>query len=682
MKNYYKRRFIQSLLKSWGILFFLFGITSLINAQYTLTETDVVLDGDGYITSCSYDFTEKAIIIPESIGGHPVVGIIDKGYGGVFANKSLTSITFPEGFKHIGDLSFNKNEITSLTLPEGVEYIGKSAFQSNKIVDISLPSTLRTIESSAFRSNKIVTITLPEGLKKIKELAFYMNNIVSIVLPSTLEQIGSNALGSLNKITFPNSHSQWANSQGNTFETGVEVDFVGSADYWAVINYTLTAGDVTVENGVITSCTVDLDGLNVIIPDVLDGQAITGIKGGDYIDDERVGPFVNKGLRNIQLPATLTQIEDYTFFNNKITSIIIPSGVKSIGQAAFARNQIATVEFGSNCQLVFITWSAFSDNYGLSIALPEVAMDGFSGWVSSDGSLYQAGDDIGSLSVSYAAKIPYTLTDDDVVVENGIIQSTSYDSNYKFITIPDELDGQTVKGIKAITTNGIFSYKGIYELTLPKTLEELPSAAFGWNSLTSIDLSRCENLHTIGQYAFYSNSITNVVIPATVTTLGYNSFASNKLKSVTFEENAQLNLIGSNAFNANTFDLEVVFPTPVKEGYAFKYWINSGDATFEGGAIIPDFKREYEAIFTKMPTNLKQTVVEKIEIVVYNNQVVINSSEPLKVEVFSLSGQLVYKEALSFGQKFISRGSFPQGTYIIKATGISGSISTEKIIIL
>ncbi|NLX72774.1 MAG: leucine-rich repeat protein [Bacteroidales bacterium] len=103
----------------------------------------------------------------------------------------------------------------------------------------------------------------------------------------------------------------------------------------------------------------------------------------------------------------------------------------------------------------------------------------------------------------------------------GIIQSTSYNSNYKFITIPDELDGQTIKGIKALSENGIFSHKGIYELTLPTTFEELCFAAFSSNNLKSIDLSRCENLHTIGQSAFYSNSITNLVIPASVTSLGY-----------------------------------------------------------------------------------------------------------------------------------------------------------------
>lgn len=664
-------------------MFFL-GFSSLINAQYTLTEADIEMDGNGYITSCSYDFTEKEIIIPATIGGETVIGVRDNAstYGAVFANKNLTSITFPEGFKHIGDFSFYKNKLTSLVLPDGVEYIGKSAFASNDIINLTLPSTLITIESSAFYSNDIVTLALPEGLKKIMGTAFYMNNITSIALPSTLQQIESYGLGTrITKIIFPDSHSQWTNSKGNFFNTGVEVDFVGTDDYWAIINYTLTDDDVTVENGVITSCTADLDGFNITIPDVLDGQTITGIEGGVYIDDKHVGPFVNKGLRNIQLPSTLTQIAHYTFFSNRISSIIIPSGVTSIGLAAFANNQISSVEFGSNCQLVFITWNAFNDNsYGLSLVFPDVAIDGFTGWVSSSGTLYQAGDETTVLNVNYAAKIPYTLSDDDVVVEDGIIQSTSYNSNYKFITIPDVLDGQTIKGIKALSQNGIFSHKGMYELTLPTTLENLPFAAFGWNNLTSIDLTRCENIQTIGQAAFYSNSITNVVIPATVKTLGYNSFAYNKLESVTFEEGAQVSLIESHAFNANTFDLEVVFPTPVKEGYTFKYWINWSDNTFEGSTKIPDFKREYEAVFEMLSTNLNQISTEKIAILAYNNQVVISSPESLKVEVFNLSGQLIHKEAITSGEQFINIESFAKGAYIVKAIGLNGKATLKKVI--
>ncbi|MCA1745118.1 MAG: leucine-rich repeat domain-containing protein, partial [Bacteroidales bacterium] len=250
---------------------------------------------------------------------------------------------------------------------------------------------------------------------------------------------------------------------------------------------------------------------------------------------------------------------------------------------------------------------------------------------------------------------------------------------YKFITIPNELDGQTIKGIKTLSENGIFSHKGIYELTLPTTLEEICFSAFAQNNLTSIDLLRCENLHTIDQYAFYSNSITTLVIPSTITTLGYNSFAYNNLEEVTIALNSQLNLIGSNAFNANTENLEVTFPSPLKEGYTFKYWINWDDDTFEGGVNIPDFKREYEAVFTKLPTSLRQPATDRTKIEVYSNQVFINSPEPLKVAIYNLNGQLIHQAAIASGKQSIDITSFGQGTYILKASNKTGTITTKKI---
>lgn len=686
MKKFYTRQLISSQLKNWGVLMILLAFPSLMHAEYTLTEADVVVDENGYITSCTYDFTDKDIVIPGTIDGQAVIGIADhySSFGAMFANKNLTSVTFPEGFKHIGDYSFYNNKLTTLVLPEGVEYIGKSAFQSNDLTDLTLPSTLRTIATSAFQSNDLTSVTLPEGLKKIMPNAFYMSQFTTITLPSTLVELGSGALGSgINKITLPvplgGSYSQWADSKGNTHNTGDEIDLVNNTDYWAVINYTLTDADVTVENGIITACTADMDGLYIIIPDVLDGQSITGIAGSTYIDNKHVGPFVNKGLRNVQLPSTLTQIESYTFFTNTISSVFIPSGIKSIGQAAFAENSITTVTFEENCQLVYITWSAFNGNSGLSFALPEVAMPGFSGWLASNGTEYQAGDNIGSLQVNYAAKVPYTLTSDDVVVENGIIQSTSYNANYKFITIPDELDGQTIKGIKKLTTNGIFSHKGIYELTLPTTLEELCFAAFANNNLTSIDLLRCENLHTIDQSAFANNSLTNLVIPASVSTLGHNSFANNDLEEVIMEANSKLSYIGMNAFKGNSAGLVVTLPSPVKEGFTFKHWINWDYDQFEGGVNIPDFQDEYEAIFTPVSTSLNITPTDKMEIVVYNNQVHINSPEPLKLEIFNLSGQLVHQAGIAGGQQSIDLSSFAQGTYILKASDQKGTLLTKKI---
>lgn len=687
MKNFYNLSALASPVKKGGVILFMLGLALTAKAQYTLTEADVELDQDGYITSCSYDFTEKELIIPAAIGEQAVLGIADSygAWGAIFADKGLTSITLPEGMVHLGDYAFYNNALTSLVVPEGVTYIGKSAFQNNSIVDLELPSTLKVIESAAFYFCDVASLELPEGLEQIKSNAFGANDFTSLILPASLKLIEANALGSgIDKLVLPESltgaYSQWANSIGGLFAAGEEIDYNSSADYWPILTYTLTDDDVTVEEGVITACSADLEGFVVTIPNVLEEQSISGISGGTIVDGVRIGPFVDKGIKGVVLPAGLKRIEDYTFFSNTLSEVVIPSGVEFIGQAAFAMNQLTEVQFQGESQLLFITWSAFNDNYGLSLSFPEVSRDGFAGWQDSNGVLYQAGDELVDKQLNYAAKVPYVITDEDVVVENGFIQSTSYNSNYKFIIIPDELDGQAVKGIKALTENGIFSHKGMYELTLPTTLEELCFAAFAWNNLSEIDLSRCVNLSSIDEYAFYSNKLNSLVVPATVAEIGYEAFASNRLTEVGFEEPAQVALMGASAFNANSEDLELVFPTPVKEGFEFKYWINWSDETFEGGALVPDLKREYEAVFSKIPTSLDEQMADALEWTLVGNQLVIESPESLVLKLYNMSGQLVYESAVPSGAQTIDLDFVAAGTFVLKAKGENGWMRTKKII--
>ena len=85
----------------------------------------------------------------------------------------------------------------------------------------------------------------------------------------------------------------------------------------------------------------------------------------------------------------------------------------------------------------------------------------------------------------------YTLTDDDVEVTSGIIESCSYDFAIKDIIIPDNLDGQNVIGIG---DNYVFYSKGIASVQLPSTLETIGDWAFGNNSLTSVTFEAESNI--------------------------------------------------------------------------------------------------------------------------------------------------------------------------------------------
>ena len=79
------------------------------------------------------------------------------------------------------------------------------------------------------------------------------------------------------------------------------------------------------------------------------------------------------------------------------------------------------------------------------------------------------------LSVTVSNAQTYKLGDDDVVVNNGIIESCSYNFAQKHIIIPDSLDGQKVTGIvsKSPYYYGVFYNKGLLEVQLPSTLKTI-----------------------------------------------------------------------------------------------------------------------------------------------------------------------------------------------------------------
>ena len=371
--------------------------------------------------------------------------------------------------------------------------------------------------------------------------------------------------------------------------------------------YTLQDDDVVVTNGMIDSCFYDTTGnsKDIIIPETLDGQTIIGISDGEEDFFFNVyGPFAGMGIQKVQLPATLKYLGDYAFYENILDTIIIPDGVtsigfsafysnniqneviipntvKTIGMNAFNDNQMDTVVFADNSQLVNIGSHAFANNnVGFSMVLPTPVVDDFKYWICMDGSgtTYNGGDAVYPGNYAFIAKFTYTLTDNDVAVIDGSIDSCYYDFSGKFIVIPDTLDGQAITSIAdaAAQKKGLFYGKGIMAITLPATLE------------------------SIGDMAFNMNSIDTLFIPKNVTTIGDNSFWGAINDTVIFEDSCKLETIGFSAFDNNT-GLQIVLPVPVKEGYVLDKWRNGSGALFNGGDTISVFNTTYTANFIHAP---------------------------------------------------------------------------------
>ena len=518
-------------------LLFLLLTTLFVNAQttYTLTDADVVVS-NGVIESCSYDFAIKDIIIPDVLDGQAVTGI-DDGYD-------------------YGKNFFRDKGITSVQLPSTLQVIGNYAFRSNSLTRITIPNSVTSIGDYAFSQNSLYGITIPNSVTSIGERAFSHNSLSDITIYYSVTSIGKGAFNN-NWITMYNGTA----SNGIIYARNTD----GSEDYTTIVSYG-GYGDIIIDfiPNTVTSIG-EAAFYNTFLINVTIPNSVTSI--GNWA-------FAYTGLTNVTIPNSVTFIGNYAFYNNSLTSITIPNTVISIGEMAFNSNSLNDVTFEANSNILSIEKNAFADNRLTFITWPTHAATSFIDYKNGDGDTYSPGHMIKYFATNYYTNAPYTLTDADVVVTNGIIESCSYNVASKVIIIPKTLDGQTIMRIGDDYKN-LFNGKGIASVQLPSMLQ------------------------TIGNAAFINNNLTGIIIPNSVTSIGEYAFAGNSLTSVIFEANSNILAIEENAFVSNTGLTSITLPTHAATSF-IDYKDGNGNMYSPGNAIT-DFATNY---YTNAPYTL------------------------------------------------------------------------------
>lgn len=543
-------------------------VSYFVPAVYTLSDDDVEVV-NGTITSCSYNFALKNIVIPATLDGQAVTAIADatNSENGIFSRKKLTSVIFPATLEKIGDYAFYENLIASIEFSgiTALTHIGKESFAYNLYtsIDLSANANLVGIGDEAFYSKNLTSVDISSctSLVSIGEYAFgydYVNSLY-LPIPTGYEDLG------------------WRDGEGTIYAAGSTVYDLYTS-YKVPVPYTLTDDDVEVENGIIVSCMYDYFFQDIIIPETLDGQTVTGIADKTY----NTGVFYQHDLLTIQLPVTILKVGEYTFRESNLKMVDLSicanldtiseeafgdceithvdfsgcSELRFIGYDAFASNQIDSIDlsFCSNLEEISpgafynnetsyinfngcvnlnrIDYSAFSDNNLTSIdfssctsleyigssAFESYTLAGFNlpintvynqyGWRDDNNNLYQGGDYVENEEYAmFEIPIPYTLTDEDVEVVDGYILSCSYDFYRKDIIIPEILDDQQVVGIANGEKNsdGVFYYKGIKTVVFPQSIKVIGKWAFYENELSKLDFTNYTHLDTLGESSFYYN---------------------------------------------------------------------------------------------------------------------------------------------------------------------------------
>lgn len=630
----------------------------LIGQAYTLQNDDVEVDANGYIISCSYDFSNKEIIIPQTLDGKTVTGIGDD----VFSEKGILAVELPSTLTYIGDGAFLSNSISNIRIPDGVKKIEGNAFDENECTQLSIPESVDSIGEFAFSGNKITSVTLSSSIKYIGGGAFNGNLITSI------NGEESNGLFYGRTSTNTVDETTIVSYGGVVKDVNFIPDEVISISNYAFAYCGLTSVNIP-ENvtyiglmafsvNKLTSVEIPV-GVTEIFSETFNHNQLSSVVFKGNVTFIGSGAFMTNKLGELNLPNAVEIIGDNAFGSNEITNLTIPDNVVIIETYAFSGNKISELNFNSTSKLKVIGNSAFYNNLLSTISIPQgvtsIGYNAFSSnsslnsfnlpsptgvtytqWIDDVKTSYNFGEQVTDLEKHYYIDYSYTLTCDDVEIDaNGIIQKYKC-KGATDLTIPETLCGITVTGIanKEEYQNGVFSNCGLVKVLIPTLVK------------------------TIGGFTFDENYLSEVSLSNQITFIGEEAFSSNQ-------------------------GLIITLPTPVKEGYTFKHWKETWEGVnFNGGDMLKyddgDLEGEYVAIFTKdTSTDVDEAKLGNSVFKVYPNPtsdiiwIEGESIEHGEATLYDISGRMIMRQKLQSNRSLVDMANLKRGVYLLEV--VSGN---------
>lgn len=426
-----------------------------------------------------------------------ITEILDKEF---YLCINLSSITLPEGIISIGNYAFNGcTALTNVEFPNTVTSIGSQAFYNClSLTSIVLPNDLTTIKTQTFYGcSKLKNVGLPKNLSCIEDQAFSSctelsfidleecknlttlgNSVFNgcsalsfVILPKSITTIGKDVFSSTPKL-----YTIYCNEGISTTNWNADWNSSNKVVLYGYSSQSLSLNNLTFEenqNGTLSVTGITKHIPKLIIPNIVDGKAVTTIKENAFND------------------------------NQSIETVVIPNSVISIGNLAFfGCKQLKTIYFEDNSSLKTIGQQAFSCCIQLTdVTLPEslevIGIEGFSFC-----------DNLKTVSFKENASLK-------------TISEKAFSSCVKLTTFnfPDSL--------QTIDKNAFYYCSKLSSIVFGNnsSLEEIGDYAFyACSSVTEITLS--PNVSSIGKFAFaHCKKITQIIIPSSLQTLGTSAFA-------------------------------------------------------------------------------------------------------------------------------------------------------------
>jgi hypothetical protein len=466
------------------------GTLSSLASAYLTTVTDLTITGnmDARDMKC-IDYNMKNLKILNLSEANIV------SYTGKEGTYGAGSVNFTYAANTIPNCAFRGIQITSITLPPSITSIDYEAFgYCSSLKSINIPSSVTNIGGGAFNGcTGLTSIIIPASVTSIESTAFYdCSGLTTVTIPSSVTSIGADAFKGCTGLTSSN--------------ISISVTTAGT-----------------------------LSSLLSKYPSPITTLIITGsIDKSDFETLQSKSSLVVLNISGTTIVAYSSNYPDNTIpsyafqLNTKITSIVLPSSVTSIGTAAFSGCKgLSSINIPSST--TSIGSYAFSGCTSLtSITIPASV-------TSINGNSF--GGSSGSITVepsnSYYSSLNGVLFSKD---QTTLISYTIFDTgNY---IIPSS--------VTSIGSNAFIYCKTLTSVTIPSSVTSIGDHAFDGTKLTSVTIP--SSVTSIGSYAFTGTGLTSVTIPSSVTSFGGGVFQScTGLTSVTIQS-------GVTAIVGSTFD--------------------------------------------------------------------------------------------------------------------------------
>lgn len=531
---------------------------------------------------------------------------------------ALTSITFPSGLKYInGSDNFKNTGLTSVTLPASLEMLGNSTFANcASLKEATFTGNITSFGSSVFSST---------ALEKV-------------VLSDKMETLGSSTFNNLKTLKIV-TYDSYTVKDATRFNDGYENALPPS----------LTSLPSSLFSGCTSLKSMDLSNVKTVAGSLFKGcSALESVVLstdlevlGDYMFQNctslssieipssvtSLGKYAFDGctkLTSIDLPETLTFMGTYTFRKTGLTSIVIPSGVKSFGTSATECAASSNVYLFAECKSL------------TTVVLPANIND----------------FKIGGYVFNNCTKLTTIKVGADG--EENVLDGVTLVAQYAFSGC-----GITELSLPDVTEVGKYSFsKGdLQSISLPALTKHAEYVFSDSKKLTSVTLN--DELESLAKYMFNGcTALEQITLPSSLVFLNTYTFKGSGLKEIVIPEGVKH--IGSSQNGAanvstpiNTFEncaslVKVTLPAGLETigREVFKNCSNLTIVTYTGGAeyALPASTRlvgNYAFQGCKSLTALEMKGVETLGINVFDG-----CSSLTSVDLSSLStmGENVFED--------------------------------------